>query len=205
MSTSALGLDEVMAGALQLVPSLDSRLVIRTFAGLRASGNTGDFVIEIPAQVSGLLVVGGIESPGLTASPAIAEYVIEMLREAGLDLIERPDYDPVRKAIPRFSSLTRSAQESLIAKDRRYGRVVCRCETVTEAEIVSACHAIVPANTYDAVKRRTRIGTGRCQGAFDLPLVIEIMARELGVSPLSLTKQGGASRFLVRETKQESS
>ena len=203
IGTSAIGLDEVMVGALQLVPSLDSRLVIRTFAGLRASGNTGDFFIDIPAQVSGLLVVGGIESPGLTASPAIAEYAIEMLREAGLYLTERPDYDPMRKAIPHFARLTRSAQESLISQDRRYGRVVCRCETVTEAEIISACHAIIPAKTYDAVKRRTRLGTGRCQGAFDLPLVIEIMARELGVSPLSLTKQGGASRFLVRETKQE--
>jgi len=143
-----------------------------------------------------------VTAPGLAASPAIAEYVVSLLAEAGLDLVPRPDYDPIRAGIPRFSRLTRKEQETLIAQDPRYGNVVCRCETVTEGEIVAACHAPIPACTYDALKRRTRIGTGRCQGGFDTPLVIEIMARELGLSPLEITKKGGDSRFLLRKTKE---
>lgn len=201
LGVTAAGLDEVMAGALKLVPLLDRRHVIGSFAGLRASPNTRDFVIEVPQGVRGLLVVGGIESPGLTASPAIAEYVVELLHEAGLNLVPRRGYDPIRRRSPRFSRLSREEQETLIARDPRYGNVVCRCETVTEGEIVAACHAPIPARTYDAMKRRTRVGTGRCQGAFDLPLVIRIMARELGLSPLEITKKGGGSRLLLRETK----
>jgi len=202
LRVTASGLDEVMAGSLRLVPSLDPRHIIRVFAGLRASGNTGDFVIEIPKEPSGLLVVAGIESPGLAASPAIAEYVVALLGEDGLDLVPRADYDPIRKGIPRFAHLSRKEQEALIAQDPRYGNVVCRCETVTEGEIVAACHAPIPARTYDALKRRTRVGTGRCQGAFDTPLVIEIMARELGVSPLEITKKGKGSPLLIRRTKE---
>ncbi|MEA3408131.1 MAG: NAD(P)/FAD-dependent oxidoreductase [Chloroflexota bacterium] len=202
LRTTPSGLAEVMAGARKLVPDLDQGQVIRTFAGLRAGGNRGDFVIEIPEEVSGLVVLAGIESPGLTASPAIAEYVIALLREAGLSLVERPDYNPVRKGIPRFADLSREEQQALIDQDPRYGRVICRCETVTEGEIVAACHRPIPARTYDAVKRRTRVGTGRCQGAFDTPLVIEIMARELGVSPLEITKEGPGSAFLRRGTKE---
>jgi glycerol-3-phosphate dehydrogenase len=201
VATTAAGLNEVMAGALKLIPRLDTRLIIRTFAGLRAAGSTGDFYIETPAEIPGLLVLAGIESPGLTASPAIAEHVVQMLREAGLSLVERPDYVPVRKRIPRFSMLSREEQDALIVRDPRYGHVVCRCETVTEGEIVAACHAPIPARSYDALKRRTRIGAGRCQGAFDTPLVMRIMARELEVSHLELTKRGGASYLLLRETK----
>lgn len=201
LSTTAEGLNEVLTGALKLVPSLNPRQVIRTFAGLRATGSTGDFVIEIPRDPAGLLVLAGIESPGLTASPAIGDYVVDMLREVGLPLEEKPDYNPIRKAIPRFSQLNDEEREALIARDARWGRVVCRCETVTEGEIVAACHAPIPARTYDALKRRTRVGTGRCQGAFDTPWVIGIMARELNLSPLEITRRGGDSRFLVRETK----
>ena len=202
LGVTAPGLEEVMAGALRLVPSLDPGHIISVFAGLRAAGSTGDFVIEIPEGLSGLLVVAGIESPGLTASPAIAEYVVSLLGEAGLRLVSRSDYNPVRKGIPRFSRLSRGEQESLIAQDPRYGNVVCRCETVTEGEIVAACHGPIPARTYDALKRRTRVGTGRCQGGFDTPLVISIMARELGVSPLQITKKGGRSNLLSRRTKE---
>ncbi|MFO7698086.1 MAG: NAD(P)/FAD-dependent oxidoreductase [Anaerolineae bacterium] len=202
LSTTAEGLNEVMTGALKLVPGLDNRQIIRSYTGLRATGSTGDFLIEAPRECPGLLVLAGIESPGLTASPAIALHVVEMLREAGLPLVERPDWVPVRRGIPRFSHLTTAEQEALIARDPRYGRVICRCETVTEGEVVAACHAPIPARTYDSMKRRTRIGTGRCQGAFDTPLVLEIMAREYGVSPLEITQKGGASRMVVRRTKE---
>ena len=205
LGVTAPGLEEVMAGALRLVPTLDPGHVISVFAGLRAAGNTGDFVIEIPTGLSGLLVVAGIESPGLTASPAIAEYAVSLLGEAGLGLVPRSDYDPIRKGIPRFSRLSRGEQESLIAQDPRYGSIVCRCEMVTEGEIVAACHAPIPARTYDALKRRTRVGTGRCQGGFDTPLIISIMARELGVSPVHITKKGGRSHLIFRRTKEVAS
>ena len=202
LRTTAAGLDEVLSGALGLVPSLNPRHVIRTFAGLRATGSTGDFVIEAPREAPGLVVLGGIESPGLTASPAIAEYVVDVLREEGLRLTLRADYDPRRSAPPRVTRLSRDEHAELIARDPRYGHVVCRCETVTEGEIVAAMYRPIPARTYDALKRRTRLGSGRCQGGFDLPLVLGIMARELGVSPLELTKRGGASRLVTRGTKE---
>jgi glycerol-3-phosphate dehydrogenase len=202
VATTAPGLNEVMTGALRLVPGLEARHVIRTYAGLRAAGSTGDFVIEIPPEPGGLLVLAGIESPGLTASPAIAEHVVELLGDAGLELVERPDYDATRRRIPRFSEMDDDERREIISRDPRYGHIVCRCEMVTEGEIVAACHRPIPARTYDAVKRRTRVGTGRCQGAFDTPLTLQIMARELGVSPLDITRKGGASRFLVRETKE---
>jgi glycerol-3-phosphate dehydrogenase len=200
-ATTADGLNEVMTGALKLMPGLDMRLIIRSFTGLRATGSTGDFLIEAPKERPGLVVLAGIESPGLTASPAIALHVVEMLREAGLVLDENPAYVPVRHGIPRFSLLSRGAQAALIASDPAWGRIVCRCETVTEAEVVAACHMPVPARTYDAMKRRTRIGTGRCQGAFDTPLVVEIMAREYGVSPLEITMKGPGSPIALRRTK----
>jgi len=146
--------------------------------------------------------LGGIESPGLTASPAIAAHVVDLLREAGLPLMERHGYNPRRPAAPRVALLSHEEHQALIDRDPRYGHVVCRCETVTEGEIVAAVHRPIPARTYDALKRRTRLGSGRCQGGFDLPLVLGIMARELGVSPLELTKKGGASRLVVRGTKE---
>jgi len=201
LATTAEGLCEVMSGAQSLVPALDPRDVIRTFAGLRASGNTGDFVIERLPAAQNVVALGGIESPGLTAAPAMAERVVDLLREAGLALQERRDYQSIRHSIPRFAELTNEQRQALIERDPRYGNVVCRCEMVTEGEIVAACHAPVPARTYDALKRRTRVGSGRCQGGFDTPLVLEIMSRELGVPPTELTKKGDGSRMVARRTK----
>jgi len=202
LSTSQAGLNEVMEGALKLVPGLDSRHVIRTFAGLRAGGNTGDFYIDAPRSTPGLVVLAGIESPGLTAAPSIARYVTALLGESGLCLEPRPAFSPIRHGIPRFSELDDAEREALIAQDPRWGRIICRCEMVSEAEIVAACHAPVPARTYDALKRRVRVGSGRCQGGFDQPYVIDIMARELGVSPLEITKKGRRSQMVVRRTKE---
>lgn len=200
-SATSQGLEEVFAGAKRLVPSLNRRDVIAVFAGLRASGSTGDFEISAPPEAPGLVNVAGIESPGLTASPAIARRVLQLLRENGLDLRENPGYNPIRRARPRFSELSQTERQSLVEKDPRYGRVVCRCETVTEGELVAAIHAPVPARTYDALKRRTRLGTGRCQGGFDTPRAIAILARELGISPVEATKKGPGSEFVLRRTK----
>jgi len=205
------GLEEVWQGATKLVPKLDLKHVIAVFAGLRASGNAScpapgvnynhDFVIELPERMHGFVNLGGIESPGLTAAPAIAQRVVEMLKDAGEELEEKRDWNPIRPARPCFRNLSKSEQESLIRNDPRYGRIVCRCETVTEGEIVAEIHAPVPARTYDALKRRTWLGTGRCQAGFDTPRVVEILARELGLSPEQVTKKGVRSEFLVRQTK----
>jgi glycerol-3-phosphate dehydrogenase len=203
------GLVEIWAGSSKLVPSISQRSVIAMFAGLRATGNahaknvdySHDFVIEIATEVSGLVNLAGIESPGLTSAPAIALRVVELLKDAGEKLVEKKDFNPIRPARPRFNKLTHAEQAALVAKDPRYGRIICRCEVITEGEIVAEIHAPLPALTYDAIKRRTWLGTGRCLGAFDMPRVVAILAQELGVSPLEITKKGSGSEFLVRLTK----
>ena len=205
------GLAEVWQGARKLVPSLNPRQVISTFAGLRARGNAAspnatlsynqDFVIEIPSKVHGLVNLGGIESPGLTSAPAIALYVIELLKDAGEKLKEKHDWQPVRPSRPRLRHLSREEQARLIEHDANFGRVICRCELVTEGEIRAEVHAPLPAQTYDAIKRRTWLGTGRCLGGFDTPRVVQILADELGISPLEVSKKGQGSEFLMRETK----
>jgi glycerol-3-phosphate dehydrogenase len=200
-SVTPQGLEEVFSGAQRLVPTLDRHDVIAVFAGLRAAGSTGDFWIDAPREALGLINVAGIESPGFTAAPAIAEYVLDLLRECGLELVARCDYNPVRRPPPPFSELSHQEQAALIAQDSRYGRIVCRCETVTEGEIIAAIHAPLPARTYDALKRRTRLGAGRCQGGFDTPRVLEILSRELGIPRTAVTKRGPGSEFVVRETK----
>jgi glycerol-3-phosphate dehydrogenase len=185
--------------------------VIAIFAGLRAGGNAPcetpgisydhDFIVEIPGRVQGFINIGGIESPGLTSSPAIALRVVDLLKEAGETLIEKKKWNPIRPARPSFRHMSSAERKKWIAKDARYGRIVCRCENVTEGEIVAEIHSLVPARTYDAIKRRTWLGTGRCQGGFDLPRVTEILARELGVSQLAVSKKGLESPFLERPTK----
>jgi glycerol-3-phosphate dehydrogenase len=198
------GLNEVWDGAHKLIPNLNARHVIAVFAGLRAHGNghNHDFIIEIPAEVRGLVNLGGIESPGLTAAPAIAQMVIDLMADAGEKLVEKPDWQPIRPARPRFRHMTNAERAQLVNNDPSYGRVVCRCELVTEGEILAEIHAPIPAHTYDAIKRRTWLGTGRCLGAFDMPRVVDLLAQELGTDPIEITKKGPGSEFLVRKTKQ---
>ena len=211
-TNSESGLQEVLEGGRKLIPCVDPRHVIAVFAGLRAAGNAPcetpgvdyghDFIVEIPATIQGLVNLGGIESPGLSSSPAIALRVIDLLKDAGEKLVEKSDWNPIRPARPRFRHMTHAQRQAVIEKDERYGRVVCRCENVTEGEIVAEIHSLVPATTYDAIKRRTWLGTGRCQGGFDLPRVTHILARELGISETAISKKGGDSTFLLRPTKQ---
>ena len=212
-SVTPEGLDEVINGARKLIPSLNLKPIISLFAGLRAYGNAScptpgidyghDFIVEVCKDVQGLVNLGGIESPGLTSAPAIALEVVELLKEAGEPLVEKKDWNPIRQARPRFEDLSHHERAELIAKDPRYGRVVCRCETVTEGEIIAEIHAPLPARTYDAIKRRTWLGTGRCLGGFDMPRVVAILARELGVSPLEVSKKGNGSAFLTGITKEQ--
>jgi glycerol-3-phosphate dehydrogenase len=205
------GMDEIWLGAQKLVPSIKKKDIIALFSGIRAYGNAAtptigldyqhDFMIEIAAGVQGLLNLGGIESPGLTASPAIALRVVELLKDAGLKLEPKSNFNPIRKNRPRFRHLSHAQQKELIEQNPLYGRIICRCETVTEGEIVAEIHAPIPATTYDAIKRRTWLGTGRCLGGFDMPKVVNILARELNVSPLQISKKGPGSEYLFCHTK----
>lgn len=173
--------------------------VITYFAGVRASTYKEDFVIRA-SDVEGFIHAAGIQSPGLTAAPKIAEMVLTILKDKGLEMEEK-DFNPVRKAHPVFSKLSLEEKEELIKKNPLYGNVVCRCEHVTEAEIVDVIHRPLPAVTMDALKRRTRAGMGRCQGGFCGPRVAEILARELKIPLEEVTKDGEGSYLFVRKTK----
>lgn len=193
--TTAAGLEKALRQASRTWEHIPTRGFITTFAGLRATGDTGDFILGEPGDAPLFFNCCAIESPGLTSSPAIATWTAEQVAER-LGLEPNPDFDPIRKAIPKFREMTAAEREAAIAADPDFGKVVCRCETVTEAEIREAIRRPVGALDIDGIKRRTRAGMGRCQAGFCTPRTVEILAEELGISPLDVTKFGGASRLL---------
>lgn len=190
-TTTASGQDEIFSGAVKSVPSLSLRDIITSFAGVRAVSNSKDFIIGF-SSVPGLFNVAGICSPGLTASPAIAEYVVNLFAEKGLVPELRTDFIDGRTVV-RFSELYDDKKRTSLLDNKLYGRVICRCESVTEGEIVDAIHRPCGARTLDGVKRRVRAGMGRCQGGFCSPRVMEILSRELGIPFTAVTKKGGGS------------
>lgn len=195
-------LDELMCGAKKLIPSLDVKNVIAQYAGIRAScPEYRDFIIEAPEKTKGFINLLGIDSPGLAAAPAIALQVVSILKDRMPSLKEKAVWNPVRKPFPHFHRMTGEEKAALIKNNPAYGRMVCRCEEVSEGEIIDALRSTVPAVTYDGLKRRTWLGTGRCQGAFDYPRVIEIMARELKLPVTAVTKSGKNSELIFRKTK----
>lgn len=196
-STSAEGYADIIKKTADNVASAPFNKVITSFTGLRATGNTGDFIIK---RREGVITLGGIESPGLSASPAIAEYVEGLIREY-MSLTEKADYVKVRRPSHWFRDADTETKNRVIKENPAYGRIVCRCESVTEGEIVEAIHTNPPARTLDAVKRRTRGGMGRCQGGFCTPSVTEILARETNVPLEEVTKFGGASVLNYGKTK----
>lgn len=200
-ANTAQGLAQVAEKARRSVPGLDLSASIRNFAGVRANTDRGDFVIQWAAP--GFLDLAGMQSPGLTAAPAVAEYAAGLLEEAGLVLAEKPAETLAvpRKKI-RFRELSRSEQAALIARQPAYGRVICRCETITEGEILAACREPIPPCSIDGVKRRAGAGMGRCQGGFCSPRVLEILSRELGKSPLEIPQDKAGSFILTGRTKQ---
>ncbi len=193
-ATSTRGAEEVFTFVKRLCPSIGARDAITAFAGLRAASESGDFVIGT-TSVKGFLNVAGVQSPGLTSAPAIAEYVRDLLRDEGLKLEPRPDFDPIVKGPPRFAQLDPREQEALAAQNPAFAKVVCRCELVTEAEIHDAIdHG---ARTLDGIKFRNRAGMGRCQGGFCTSRCMEILSKRLDVPIEEVTKRGGDS-WLVR-------
>jgi len=201
ISTTTAGLKEILDGGIKLVPKLPVRSSIRNFAGLRAVPDTYDFIID-NTDVYGFINVAGILSPGLTATFAIAEKVVEFLELLGVELKLKEDYNPNRSKPERFKDFTKQKLDKKIQEDPSWGRIICRCETIPEKEIINAIHAPVGANTVDGVKFRCRPGMGRCQGGFCRPRVIEILARELGKNYEEITKRGEDTNILIGKTKE---
>ncbi|MDY4199723.1 MAG: NAD(P)/FAD-dependent oxidoreductase [Candidatus Fimadaptatus sp.] len=193
--TTPEGLAELKKFSLKSVPTLNLRQVITSFAGVRAQPSTGDFIIRPSDKNARFIHAAGICSPGLSSAPAIAEYVRGLIKEAGADTAERADAIYVREHAKPFRQMDAEERAEAYKRNPLYGRIICRCETVTEAEIVDAIHR--GATTVDGVKRRTRAGMGRCQGGFCAPRVMEILSRELGVPTESLTKFGGESYMVA--------
>ena len=199
-STTTAGLKEILEGGMKLIPNLPVRSSIRNFAGLRAVPDTMDFIID-NTDVYGFINVAGILSPGLTSCFAIAEKVEEFLELLGVEMKVKEDYNPIRPKPERFTNFTREQLDQKILEDPLWGRIVCRCETIPEREIINAIHAPVGATTVDGVKFRCRPGMGRCQGGFCRPRVMEILARELNVPIEEITKRGEDTNIVVGKTK----
>jgi glycerol-3-phosphate dehydrogenase len=190
LTTTANGATAAFDMARRLVPGISERDCIAEFAGVRAVAPGNDFIIG-PTAVPGFLNVAGIQSPGLTAAPAIAELVSELLEKQGLDMTPRPEFRAVMPRPVHVASLPLEQLADLAANDPRYAHVVCRCELVTEAEIDDAIRR--GATTLDGLKFRTRAGMGRCQGGFCTPRCMQLLADAAGTGLADITKRGGGS------------
>lgn len=200
LGNTAAGMAEVRTKAARSVPGVEWRQNIRNFAGLRANTTRSDFIIEESKAHPGFIDLAGIKSPGLSSAPAIAKLAAEMLAVDGLALEPDPDFVDKREHIV-FKNLSAEEKNELIRKDSRYGRVVCRCETITEGEIVAALHSPIPPRSINGVKRRCNAGMGRCQGGFCGPRVQEIIARELGIDQAEVLLEQAGSTILTGRTK----
>ncbi len=201
VSTSSEGLSVIMKKASEMCKNVPFYNTITSFAGVRAYCDKHDFIIEKSKAADNFINCVGIESPGLTSAPAIAEYVAEELVSDMIKLTKKACFNPVRRADCFFRNLSDEEKNAVIEKDRSFGHIVCRCEKVTEGEIIAAVRNNPPALTVDAVKRRTRAGMGRCQGGFCQPSVAEIISRETGIPFDKITKCGKGSELLVGKTK----
>ena len=201
-STTAKGLDSVIAKAKTMVKDIPFYNTITSFAGVRTySADRHDFIIEESKKVKGLINVCGIESPGLTSAPAIAKYVVNELIPQEYRAQRNPDYIEKRKPDYYFNTLSDAKKNQIIKKDASFGRIVCRCEKITEGEIREVIRKNPQAKTVDAVKRRLRAGMGRCQGGFCQPRVAEILSEELGIPLEEVKKSVKGSELLTGRSK----
>lgn len=200
-NTTRDGLSQVLDKAGMSVSNLPMRQVITSFAGLRAHEDGEEFIIEEVSDAPGFIDCAGIESPGLTSAPAIGRRIAGILKER-MGLIEKEDFIPTRKGILKPETLTREERARLIRENPAYGNIICRCEMITEGEIIDAIRRPLGARSLDGVKRRTRAGMGRCQSGFCSPRTMEILAREWKVDVREITKSGKAS-FIVTGTNKD--
>ncbi len=202
VATTQSGISEVRQKAGVLVPGVDFSQNIRCFSGLRAGADRGDFIIEFAKGAPRLLDVAGIASPGLTAAPAIAKRVAELLQEAGLTLLERQHVHEKRKRL-RFAALSTEEKQALVAQNPKYGQMLCRCMHITEGEVQDALHTPIPPHSLGGVKRRCGPGMGRCQGGFCSPRVLALLAEHHGVCPTQIPLEEEGSFVLCEDRNRE--
>jgi glycerol-3-phosphate dehydrogenase len=200
-ATTREGLEEILSKAKITLGQVPVRYIITSFAGLRAHNELEDFIIGEALDAENFINAAAIDSPGLSSAPSIAE-LIEGIVTAKLRPHKKDNFNPIRRGIPKFRELGSEERNELIKKDTAYGRVICRCETVTEGEIINAIRRPLGARTLDALKRRTRSGMGRCQSGFCTPKLIDILARELNMSKEEVTKFGRGSKLLIGKNKE---
>ncbi|HIU02168.1 MAG TPA: FAD-dependent oxidoreductase, partial [Candidatus Onthocola gallistercoris] len=201
-ATTRTGLDELAEKAGRAVANIPMRQVITSFAGLRAHEDGHEFIIGEVEDAKNFVDVAGIESPGLSSAPAIGVMVKDIVVSM-MGLEEDPDFVPVRKGLLNPWEMDKEERTKLIKENPAYGNIICRCEMVTEGEILDAIHRPVGARSLDGVKRRTRAGMGRCQAGFCSPRTMEILARELDMDMADITKCGGDSKFIVGTIKDK--
>ncbi|QCX33678.1 NAD(P)/FAD-dependent oxidoreductase [Caloramator sp. E03] len=199
VSTTKEGLEEVLREGAKSVKNINPRDIITSFTGVRATPSTNDFVINVPTRNA--VNAAGIESPGLTASVAIAPYVVNLLENQGLKLIKKTNFIPKRKNTKLFINMSDDEKKRVLSLNSSYGRIICRCEHITEGDIINAIKRPLGARSVDGVKKRVRAGMGRCQGGFCMPRVVEILARELNIPLTEITKSDKGSYILTGETK----
>ena len=199
-NTTREGLDQVISKSGMSVKNIPMRQVITSFAGLRAHEDGHEFIIEEVEDAKGFIDCAGIESPGLSSAPAIGVMVADILKEK-MGLEEKEDFIATRKGILNPEELTKEERIALIKENPAYGNIICRCEMITEGEIIDAIRRPLGARSLDGVKRRTRAGMGRCQSGFCSPRTMEILARECNMSIFDITKSGGDSRIVVGTNK----
>lgn len=202
MKTTNKGIEDIIDKAKLSIKAIPLNYIINSFAGLRARTKTDDFIIGEALDARGFINVAGIESPGLTSAPAIAVMVREIINNL-LHLEVKKHFKGKRKGILKFRELTIEEKEIAIRANPKYGNIICRCETITEGEIIDAINRPLGATTMDGVKIRTRSGMGRCQGGFCSTRVLEILSKALGVNETEITKFGGNSKILLLKNKEE--
>lgn len=200
-SVTADGLNKIDSLCKKSVPKIEIRKTIRVFAGTRPRSSTEEFMIYASKQNKGFIHAGGIESPGFSSAPAIGEYVASILQGEGCPMNMKKNFNPIRKGIPSFANLSRQEQSDLIRLNPLYGHVICRCETITEAEIVEALKRPIGICTLDGIKRMVRPGSGRCQGGFCTPRVMEIISRELKIPMEKILKDHAGSGIIMGKLK----
>lgn len=194
-------LDEVKKNVVKTVKDIPFEKMIRTFSGLRATGNKGDFVIEEDEHNENFIHVSCIESPGLTSAPAIAQYVKETFVAKKIKMVKKEHYQRRRPDIV-MAHLSSEERNQLIQQDSHFGRIICRCEKISEGEIIDVIHRHAEATTIDGVKKRCRPGMGGCQGGFCSPEVLAILARELGVDKQDIEYKGKHTEILPAKAKE---
>lgn len=195
--TTSAGMNTVMRLASKSVPSVNFRNVITSFTGVRSSVKSGDFIIEESKACSNFVNVAAIDSPGLTCCVSIAEYVMDILKGAGLTLEQNASFNGKRNDPHFFRKMNDDEKNAFIKENPTYGRIVCRCEGISEGEMRYAVRTNPPARDLDGVKRRTRAGMGRCQGGFCSPTVMKLIAEERGIGKEQVTKNGGGSYIVT--------